>query len=298
VVDGRIKSPLLLVGPEGTGRKSSVKAAIRDILVVDRGESSPEVAQYDLGVHPDVFTVEPEADKDLGVDAIREVVGNALQYPVASPCRFFIVDGADRMTGASANAILKTLEESPDFVRFFLLAESYDRVIPTIRSRCGRVDYKRLPESFILSRLSKFEKDPNKALVYARLGEGSIGKATRYWTSNQILVRDKVTELVTQGASGDIPTAYVTVDGLGKNLNFALKCLVSLVHDVLVVSSVPDRVINQDMLDDLRVIQRKTSLQKWSDLWLALKVVWYRNETHHVNLPLQIKSAFASVFAG
>jgi DNA polymerase-3 subunit delta' len=293
VISGDLRSPLLLVGDEGIGRKASVRAAIREILVASRGSSSPEVSQYDLGTHPDVFLIEPEEGKDLGVESIRDAITESFQYPVASPFRFFIFDGVDRMTPAAANAILKTLEEPADFVRFFLLAESYDRVIPTIRSRCGRVDYRKLPES-----LSKFEADHDKALVYARLSEGSIGKATRYWSSNRIVVRDKSMEVIRLASRGDLPAAFGLVDELSKELQFTLQCMVSVVHDLLLVSTVPDRVINRDVMEDMAEIQRKISLQKWSAVWRDLRTVWVRNESSHVNLAFQIKSALATTFSG
>lgn len=298
VVDGSLKSPLLLVGEEGVGRKASVMSAIREILVAERGAGSPEVTQFDRGVHPDVFLISAPEGKDLGVEPIREAITASFQHPVASSLRFFIIDGVDRMTPASANAILKTLEEPPEYVRFFLLAESFDRVISTIRSRCGRVDYQKLPESFVLSRISKFEKDPDKALVYARLGEGSIGRATRYWTSNRIVVRDRSMEIIRQAACGDLPSAFGIVDELNKDLQFVLRCMVSVVHDLLLVSTVPDRVINRDVIDEMTEIQRKVSVQKWVAVWRDLRTVWVRNESAYVNLGFQIKAALAAVFVG
>lgn len=298
VVSGDLKSPILLVGDEGIGRKTSVRAAIREMLVSSRGALSPEVSQYDLGTHPDVFLIEPEEGKDLGVEPIRDAIAESFQYPVASPWRFFIVDGVDRMTPAAANAILKTLEEPAEFVRFFLLAESYDRVIPTIRSRCGRVDYRKLPEAFVHARLSKFEKDSDKALVYTRLSEGSVGRAIRYWSSNRIVVRDRSMEITRLASSGDLPAAFGVVDESKDDLQFTLHCMVAIIHDVLLVSTIPDRVINRDVVDDMIAIQRKSTVQKWSAVWRDLRTVWVRNESSHVNLSFQIKSALASAFSG
>jgi DNA polymerase-3 subunit delta' len=298
IVSGDLKNPLLLVGGEGIGRKASVKAAIREILVASRGLNSPEVTQYDLGTHPDVFLVEPEEGKDLGVESIREAISESYQYPVASPLRFFLVEGADHMTPAAANAILKTLEEPADFVRFFLLAESYDRVIPTIRSRCGRVDYRKLPESFVHSRMSKFERDSDKALVYARLSEGSIGKATRYWSTNRIVIRNKVMEILRLASVGDLPSAFGGIDELSKDLQFVLQCAIAIVHDLLLVLTIPERVINRDVTEDMTEIQSKAPAQKWSSLWGNLRTVWVDNESTHVNLAFQIKTALATTFSG
>lgn len=293
-VEGKLQNPLLLVGDEGVGRKASVLAAAREILVSYRGDKSPEVFQFDSGVHPDVFVVSTEAGKDLGVDAIRDAIEASHHHPVASPLRFFIIEGADRMTPAAANAILKTIEEPTDFARFFLLAESYDRVIPTIRSRCGRVDYRKLPESFVLERISKFERNPDKALVYTRLSEGSIGRATRYWGSNRIAVRDRSMEIIQQAITGDLPSAFGIVDDLSKELDFVLRCLVFVLHDVLVVSVTPERTINRDVLEDLVEMANRADIVTWSNLWKELRTVWSRNESSYVNLSFQIKTALVA----
>lgn len=293
-VEGTMTSPLLLVGEEGVGRKASVLAAVREILTAYRGQGSSELFQFDSGVHPDIHIIAPETGKDLGVEPIRDAIQASYQHPVASPLKVFIIDGADRMTPAAANAILKTIEEPTSFSRFFLLAESYDRVIPTIRSRCGRVDYCKLPESFVLERLSRFEKNPDKALVYTRLSEGSIGRATRYWGSNRIGIRDRSMEILQQAVTGDLPSAFGITDELSKELDFVLRCLVFVLHDILVVSVTPDRVVNRDVLEDLLEMEKKVNMTVWSSLWKEFRIVWSRNESSYVNLSFQIKTALAS----
>lgn len=298
VVEGKIKSPLLLVGEEGVGRRASVLATVREIIAESRGSDGSAVLQVDRGLHPDVFTIAPLPDKELDVDSIREAIADSNQHPVASPLRFFIIDGADRMTSAAANAILKTLEEPSEFSRFFLLAESYDRVIPTIRSRCGRVDYRTLPESFIFDRVSKFERDPDKALVYTRLGEGSVGRATRYWGTNRIVVRDRSVEVLRQAATSDLPSAFGILDELSKELSMVLRMLTFIVHDLLLLPLAPDRIINVDLRDDLVELYGKCGLGTWVGVWGSLRTAWVRNESAYVNLPLQVKAALVAGFVG
>ena len=297
VVDGQIKSPLLLVGDEGTGRKFSVIQAIKEVMAQKTGSTGTDIAQVTHNAHPDVTLVSSVDDKDLGIDPIREVISKSEYSPIAAPYRFFIIDGADRLTPAAANALLKTIEEPPSFSRFFLLAESFDRVIPTIRSRCGRVDFQRLPESFIVERISKFETNPDKALVYARIGEGSVGRASRYFGSNRLVFRDRVLNFLQLSANGDLSSSFEVIDGLLKELSLALRFLVFLVHDLMVLNVDPDRVINMDLLEDLSAMRLKLNPSTLMQLWSELRVVWERNESSYVNLPFQLKSTLASVFA-
>lgn len=298
VVTGRVQNPLLIVGEEGTGRRFSVLEAIKEVIALKKGATSSDVVQVAQGVHPDVMFVAPQADKELGVDPIRDLVARAGNHPTSAPCRFFLVDGADRMTPAAANAILKTLEEPPAQSRFFLLAESFDRVIPTIRSRCGRVNFRKLPESFIVLKLSRFERDPGKALVYARMGEGSIGRATRYWGSGRLSIRDRVFNMLQLGVQGDLSSAFSVVDELSKDLPLTLRFLIFLVHDVMTSEIDPQRVINQDLEEDLAAMRVRAGKTFIPRLWVELKSVHERFESSYVNLAFQLKTALATATLG
>jgi DNA polymerase-3 subunit delta' len=297
-VSGSVDKPLLLVGDEGTGRRSSVMAVILEMVVAKRGVDSPEAIQVRNGMHPDVVTVVAPEGKEIGVDPIRDILDRSIMHPMSAPHRFFIVDGADQMTPAASNAILKKLEEPPALSRFFLLAESYDRVLPTIRSRCGRVNFRRLPESFVLQRISEFEPDSGKALVYTRLGEGSIGRAIKYWGSNRLTLRDRALAMLESSAKGDVSSAFSVIDEVSKELNLALKFLIFLVHDVLVGGVDQSRVVNQDIEEELSSMRSSVKLATWNTLWEGLRLVNDRNESSYVNLGFQLKSALASTFCG
>ena len=292
---GKTQTPLLLVGDEGVGRRLAAVETVKEMLALNKGISSQEILQVTHGAHPDVLIVAPEGDKELGVEAVREVVAKSGAHPSLAPFRFFILEGADCMTPAAANAILKTLEESSARSRFFLLAESFDRVIPTIRSRCARVNFRRLPESFINSKLSVFEKDPAKALVYARMGEGSVGRATRYWGANRIATRNRVFELLQQGAQGDLSAVFASVDDLGKDLPIGFRFMTFLIHDLLVCQVDPARIISVDILEDLLNLRSQMGGLALT-LWGELRSLHERNEASYLNLAFQLKTVLASTF--
>lgn len=297
-VDGGADKPLLLVGDEGTGRRSSIMEVVLEMVVAKRGPTSPEAIQVRNGTHPDVVTVASLDGKEIGIDPIRDLLDRSIMHPISAPHRFFIIDGVDQMTPAASNAILKKLEEPPASSRFFLLAESYDRVLPTIRSRCGRVNFRRLPESFVLQRISEFEKDPGKALVYTRLGEGSIGRAIKYWGSNRLTLRDRALTMLESSAKGDVSFAFSVIDEVSKELNLTLKFLIFLVHDVLVGGVDQSRVVNQDIEEELSSMRSRVKATTWNTLWEGLRMVNDRNESSYINLGFQLKSALASTFCG
>ncbi len=301
LVSGNLTSPLLLVGQEGVGRRFAVIQATKELFCMGERQAGCKCAactQIDAGLHTDFTIIQPPDDKEIGIDAIREMIDLAQMYPQSAPVRMFLIDGADRLTGAAANAFLKTLEEPPKTARFLLTAESQNTVIPTVRSRCGLVVFRRLSEPFVLSVLQRFEKDPAKALVYARLGEGSVGRAIQYWGSGRLGLRDKVLALVKQGLDGDLPSLFSAVDSIGTSLPLGLRFLEQILLDLRMARINPARVINRDISEELERVGTTLSDTTWHRLVVGLRKIRAYYRTTRIVLPFHIKALFASAFVG
>ena len=298
VVAGRLTSPLLFIGEEGVGRRFAILQAIREMFCTgtrQTGCNCADCTQLAQGAHPDLAFVEA-GDKDIGVEAIREVLGQAVSFPSVASVRVFILDGADRMTVPAANALLKTLEEPPSSTRFFLLAENEQRVISTIRSRCGRVLFRRLPEAFIVSVLQQHCSDVTKALVYGRMAEGSLGRAIRYWGSGRLSLREKVFSILTLGLKGDFPSLFSAIDALGKELPLGLKILEQLLLDLAMIQHDPTRIINFDLADKLSALRVKDVV--WSRIVTGLRDIRAAYRTRHIVLPFHVKALFVVALGG
>lgn len=301
VVEGHYTSPLLLVGDEGVGRRFSALHAVKEAFcsgTKEKGCGCIDCLQLDKGIHPDLTVVLPEGEKDIGVDVVREIIGQSDNAPVMAPHRMFIIDGADRLTAAAANAFLKTLEEPSPRVRFFLLAESNDRVLPTIRSRCGRVAYRTLPQSFVLSVIQQYESDPAKALVYAMMGEGSVGRSIRYWGSGRLGLRDRVFSLLQLALAGEPATFFPSIDALSKDLPLGLRFLEQILHDVLMAPLDPTRLINSDIAEGIAQVRSAKPLSVWVKLSRGVKGVSDRYRRTRINLAFHVKTLFAETFLG
>lgn len=295
VVEEKITSPLLLVGQEGVGRKFSVNAVVRELFCEEKRPSCDctSCTQVLRGIHPDVMIVAGVDGKDIGIDAIRAVIEASNDYPSQAPVRVFLIDGADRLTVPAANALLKVLEEPPSTVRFFLLAETVKNVIPTIRSRCCVIAYQNLPEDFILAKLRDFETNPTKALTYARMAEGSVGKAIRYWGSGVLSHRDKVLSLFQVALEKDIARLFSVVDESSKDLPLFLTIAQQVIHDVL-LSNAPERMIHQDSIQAITQMRGKASRETWVSFHDAVKRIL--NTSAPIQLPLHVKNAFLQSF--
>jgi DNA polymerase-3 subunit delta' len=130
------------------------------------------------GSHPDVILVEPDPEKataTIAVEQVREVVRVAQFHRYGAAKRFVIVDPAEAMLPAAANALLKTLEEPPAGTHFVLIATHGSALLPTIVSRCQRLRFGPVPEGELVPWLRAKGFDAAEAL--ARLSLGCPGRA-------------------------------------------------------------------------------------------------------------------------
>lgn len=297
VVEGHLTTPLLFVGTEGVGRRFSVTEAAKEAFSGGASESI-HCVQINQGAHPDFVLVQPEGDKDISVDTIRQVVEQAYSFPAMVPSRYVVIDGADRMTIAAANALLKTLEEPPKTTRFFLLAQSAESVIPTIRSRCGLVRFRPLSESFIVKHLEPIEKDPTIALVYARLAEGSVGRAVQFRLTNRLGLRDRMLALLKTCLGRDLSSLFSAVTTIDrKDLSTCLQFLEHLLHDLIMIDYDPALISNLDCADEVRSLSTRIGVRRSTQLIEGLRLVRSRARRAKLNLPFHIQTLLANTFS-
>ena len=131
------------------------------------------------GNHPDLIVIEPDqAKKVISIDQVREINRHLAFSPAHGRYRVVIIDPAEKMTHEAANAFLKTLEEPPAHNIIILNVRDPRELLPTIVSRCQKVSFKPLPTGDIINWLKKENMaDREKAMILARLSEGSLGKA-------------------------------------------------------------------------------------------------------------------------
>jgi DNA polymerase-3 subunit delta' len=152
----------LLGGPKGVGKASFAHAAARRVLAdaagpvsdlpgLDTDDDHPIVKLVEAGSHPDMRWLErienPKAKtpgtlyRNIIVDQIRQL-GEFMSLTAAlSPWRVVVIDTLDDLEPSGANALLKILEEPPANTLFFLVSHAPGRLLPTIRSRCRRLDF-------------------------------------------------------------------------------------------------------------------------------------------------------------
>lgn len=180
---GRLSHSYLLAGPAGAGKHTAAQllaAAMQ--CTADAGVPCLRCAQCRKVLsdcHPDVITVDDSAHKTIAVKVIREARQDAFIRPNEGKRKVYIIPRAQDLGPAGQNALLKVMEEPPEYAAFLLLSENPDRLLATIRSRCVELQLSPLPQRILLSALrERFPTASAQALSAAATRSGGfLGQA-------------------------------------------------------------------------------------------------------------------------
>jgi DNA polymerase-3 subunit delta' len=209
LAQGKLHHAWLLTGASGIGKATFAYRAARYLLsgmpqgqpaALDTPASHPAVRQIAQGAHPALHVLERSAKRASGAIAVDDVRGliTFLQLTSPTPYRVVIVDSADDLTGGAANALLKAIEEPPKGTVFFLVSAVAGGVLPTIRSRCVKLQFRPLSDADLAAAVASAcrsggipEPDARTLAETASLAGGSPGKALALLASGGLdLARD------------------------------------------------------------------------------------------------------------
>jgi DNA polymerase III subunit delta' len=160
----------LFYGPRGVGKRRAALAFAGELL-----GDVPRVARR---AHPDLYLLEPLGDQ-IRIDPIRELRRDLHMRPFEAARRVYLVFGADLMNEDAADALLKDLEEPPDYAVVVLVADDLGPLPPTIRSRCQLVPFKRLSQRAVKAHLSSRGLAGEDLEALARVAGGRLDRAER-----------------------------------------------------------------------------------------------------------------------
>jgi len=169
----------LFRGPRGSGKRAAARAFAAEVLAA--ASSAPEDARrralLDPSPHPDLVWLAPTGAQHM-VEEVRERVIRAAAYrPFEGGKRVFVVEAAEAMRDESQNALLKTLEEPPEFVHLILLSSDGEGLLETVASRCQAIEFAPLPAEVLERELAAEGASPEEAAAAARLAAGDLERA-------------------------------------------------------------------------------------------------------------------------
>ncbi|MEZ8028458.1 DNA polymerase III subunit delta' [Enterovibrio norvegicus] len=232
----RLHHAVLLASPKGSGR-IALTAMLAKTILCKNGVAEPcgvchSCKLFDADTHPDFHLLKPEAEgKQIGVDAVRKVNQYAWETSQLGGQRVILIQDADRMGEAAANAVLKTLEEPPSNCHFILLAVSMDTMLPTVVSRCNKWKPK-LPQESVVKRWVEAELFDSVPLQVIRINRGAPLAAKAFVESGSLGAHEGLLDAF----SGYVTTKqglFTLTEKLIKSGNDGLQWLSFLLLDVM-----------------------------------------------------------------
>lgn len=184
VKEEKVSHAYILNGERGSGKKLLANLFAMTLECQDKDTVEPcydcqACRQIMSGNNPDVIRVSHEKPNSISVDDIREQVNNDIMVkPYSNPYKIYIIPNADMMTVQAQNALLKTIEEPPEYAIIFLLTENAESLLPTIRSRCVMLKLRNIKDKLIKKYLMEQMEIPDyQASICAAFAQGNVGRA-------------------------------------------------------------------------------------------------------------------------
>lgn len=296
IISGRVGHAYLLNGGRGTGKTSAAKILARAINCLNPQDGEPcnecEICKAALsGSLTDI--VEMDAASNNSVEDIRSIREEVNFLPTKAKYRVYIIDEVHMLSTGAFNALLKTLEEPPEHVKFILATTEPQKLPATILSRCQRFDYKRISNEDIIKRLeivckeSKIEATQGALAIIASLAEGAMRDALSILErciqdGENKIDEDKIKDLVgipkVAFVNGimqaiieyDVDKALEKIDDLlkeGKDINQFLWEMIKYIKDILIYQATKKLdLYKEEEINQIKEIAEKTSKNRLVDL--------------------------------
>jgi DNA polymerase III subunit delta' len=278
---GTLPHAMLFHGPPGIGKKSFAYALAKYVNCT--GEKGAEAcrcsacSKISRETYLDISILQPEGNRVIKIEKIREVQDRAYLTPVEARKKFVLFLDAERMSRNAANCILKILEEPPKHLVMILTTSNPHNLLPTIRSRCMSFRFSPVPTGEIINWLMKtYDIKDTAAEVAAVLSEGRPGPALEIAEGSFQERREKMIRELDLLSQHGFPAVFrisdKIIEGAG-NLATALNDMLIWQRDLLVNKLVPDDenlLVNRDLFSDIRQRSERFSVEGLSEVFQGL----------------------------
>ena len=273
VTENKVSHAYIINGERGSGKKM-LASLYATTLLCEKGGSDPcnichSCIQAESGNHPDIIWVGHEKPGSIGVEDIRNQVNNTVAIkPYQGPYKVYIIPQADIMTVQAQNALLKTIEEPPEYVVIMLLTENAEVLLPTINSRCVMLKLRNIKDALIKRYLmEKLEVPDYKADVCTAFAQGNMGKAIMLANSEHFNeIREEVLQLMRYIHDMEISEIVDAVNRCAVyklEISDYLDIIMIWYRDVLLYKATKDidKVVFKDQVEYMKEQARKSSYE-------------------------------------
>ena len=302
IINNRLAHAYLLTGVRGVGKTTTARIIAMSINCQNREQNNSEpCGNCDsckaIRLDSNLDVIEMDAASNTGVEDIREIIDNVKYKPIISKYKIFIIDEVHMLSKSAFNALLKTLEEPPEHVKFIFATTEIKKIPITVLSRCQRFDLLRIENKILNNHLvdiinkEKIDIDNSAISLIVRAADGSIRDGLSLLDqaiSNQNLKidtksvaamlglaeREKTFDLlekILEGNSIEALKLYKNLYNLGADVIMIFDELINVVHFLTQIKITPS------IKDDIYIpeIERSRGLVLSSNISLNnLNIIW------------------------
>ncbi len=267
----KVSHAYIINGERSTG-KEFIARVFAMTLQCEKGETEPcgecHSCKQALGNNqPDIIYISHEKPNTIGVEDIRSQINNDIVIkPYSSPRKIYIINEGEKMTPQAQNALLKTLEEPPEYAVILILTTNMDALLPTVLSRCVALNMKPVSDALVKKYLMEQLAIPDyKANICVAFARGNIGKAKLLASSEEFeKVKDEAISLVKNINDMEIHEIVKAIKKISEykfDVNDYLDILMAWYRDVLFFKATKDvnsLVFKEEIQQIMRVSDRST----------------------------------------
>jgi DNA polymerase-3 subunit gamma/tau len=283
---GRIAHAYMMTGVRGVGKTTTARLIARALNYETDEVHQPSIKLTPPGRHCDsiarsahVDVMEMDAASRTGISDIREILDGVRYAPVSARYKVYIIDEVHMLSTSAFNALLKTLEEPPEHVKFIFATTEIRKVPVTVLSRCQRFDLKRVDRDVLTEHLARICEKENASVE--RDGLAAIARAAEGSVRDALSLLDQA---IVQADAGQSVTADQIRDMLGladrsRVLDLLEAALENRAKDALdelrhqYDSGADPQVLMRDLLDHLHAVSRIKAAGPSADLGEAQETV-------------------------
>lgn len=289
---GKISHAYILNGEKGVGKKT-LAAVVAKSLQCESGNPDPcgkckSCLQTESGNQPDIIWISHEKPSVISVEEIRNQIVNDIDLkPYSSRYKIYIIPDAQMMNPQAQNALLKTLEEPPEYAIIMLLTSNIDKFLPTILSRCIVLNFKPVePLQMMEYLVANVSVDQEKARFCTDFAQGNLGKAVRLAISpdyNEI--KEDSIRLLRRISDMEMDEIIQAVKNMGKyklDITDYIDIMTMWFRDILMVkiSNSPNKIIFKGEFSTMKKQAAHTSYEGIEKILEALDKLKVRLEAN------------------
>ena len=297
ILNNKIHHAFILTGIRGVGKTTTARLIAKSLNCIGEDGNGKETIKPCLKCHHcvdiangvDQDVIEFDAASNTGVDAIRDIIDNVSYAPINARYKIYIIDEVHMLSTSAFNALLKTLEEPPPYVKFIFATTEIRKVPITILSRCIRFDLNRIPSDVLadhlldISKKEGFELQGKSANIIANSADGSVrdslsllDRIIAFNNSSNIITEDTVINILGLGGKEKIYELYTLL--IKKDVNSLLKTF-----NEIYLNIVSFDVFLSDLLNITHMLLLSKSGYKDSDL-SSFQEEWLKDNEKNITM--------------